>query len=164
MTQHQWDSGFLLVTAPNEQALLENTHALDQQLNTAVQNHQIGAYLALPSWLPNADRQYENQKLIHSFLANSATQEYLSLFDYSLETARTLYSGKQAISLADIQEQLPVSGAQQLLLYGSETIAAIYLLKHVNDWPLITKLATQQPHVLLIDKPQDIICSLACYL
>ncbi len=156
ITQSQWESGFLLVTAPNEQQLLKKTHFLDQQLKAAIQNQQINAYLALTSWLPDTHQQHENQKLIHKLLASGVAQEYLSLLDYKPEATRFLYSGKQTVSLADITQQLPVSGAQQLLLNGSDNIAAIYLLQKVSDWSSVKKLTTQQPYPLLIDKPNDI--------
>lgn len=176
------DNQFLLVRAPNEEALLQRLEALGPQLDTAIKQQELGNYVSLSRYLPSKQKQdaaYQLQGEIYQSqlsavlssiglddsLAPSLSAVYLDAKDSYITPADffELGFGKQLaplwlapLGLAPLEHSTEPSASADNTNLGSDCHGAIVLLGGIEDIAALKARFAKDPQVQLIDKVADI--------
>lgn len=176
------DNQFLLVRAPNEEALLQRLEALGPQLDTAIKQQELGNYVSLSRYLPSKQKQdaayqlqgeiYQSQLTtvlshigLDESLAPSLSAAYLAAKD-SYITPTDFFElglGKQLaplwlapLGLAPIEHSTEPTASAENTNLGSDSHGAIVLLGGIEDIAALKARFAKDPQVQLIDKVADI--------
>ncbi|MDW6001855.1 MMPL family transporter [Vibrio mangrovi] len=155
LTGMQASQQSLIVSAENDEALMQRLETLDEQLAQWKKDHQIQGYQSLTQAIHSIQRQQEDFRLIRQLYRNFGPELAQKL---KLSVPPSLPQKQfQAISLADFL-RLEVSTPVRLLYLGKieQQSAAVVLLKEVTSPEVIRSFARQTPQIRYLNKVQDI--------
>lgn len=176
------DNQFLLVRAPNEEALLQRLEALSPLLDAAIKQQELGNYVSLSRYLPSKQKQdaayqlqgeiYQSQLTtvlssigLDDSLAPSLSAAYLAAKDSYITPADffELGFGKQLaplwlapLGLAPLEHSTEPTANPDNTQRGSDSHGAIVLLGGIEDIAALKTRFAKDPQVQLIDKVADI--------
>ncbi|MGH1379522.1 MAG: MMPL family transporter [Shewanella xiamenensis] len=176
------DNQFLLVRAPNEEALLQRLETLSPQLDAAIKQQELGNYVSLSRYLPSKQKQdaayqlqgeiYQSQLTtvlshigLDDSLAPSLSAVYLDAKDSYITPADffELGFGKQLaplwlapLGLAPLEHSTEPRASADNTQRGSDSHGAIVLLGGIEDIAALKARFAKDPQVQLIDKVADI--------
>ncbi|KJY81964.1 membrane protein [Vibrio galatheae] len=151
----------LVVTAEDDEALMQRLESLETRLNTWQQQDKIQGYQSLSQYLGSFSRQEQDHQLIASLYANQAAQLQSNL------KLTTLPSLNQLFTAVSVQDYLahPVSEAVRFLYVGQvdKQVAAVVVLSGLNAVEEVRAFAAQQNDISYLDKAEEISILFADY-
>ncbi|MCW8344832.1 MMPL family transporter [Vibrio sp. ZSDZ65] len=154
LTGMQSSQQMLVVTADDNEALLQSLESLESQLNDWQDTQIISGYQSLHRYLPSQQRQVEDFTLIQSLYLDQgkALAKALHLTRYpKIAEQPTL------VTLPDYLQH-PVSEPLRFLYLGEieGQVASVILLKDVSDAAIVKALSTQQPQITYLNKAEEV--------
>ncbi|MGF1748688.1 MMPL family transporter [Vibrio cionasavignyae] len=154
LTGMQSSQQMLVVTADDNESLLQSLESIETPLNEWQQSQVISGYQSLHRYLPSQQRQAEDFALIQSLY--SAQAETLAK---SLHLARVpnIVEQPELITLRDYLQH-PVSEPLRFLYLGDidGQMASVVLLKDVSNADAIKALAQQNHHITYLNKAEEV--------
>ncbi|MGI2195817.1 MMPL family transporter [Shewanella baltica] len=123
------DNQFLLVRAPNEEALLQQLERVSPMLDTAITNQELGNYVSLSRYLPSHQRQDTAYRL-QSKIYQTQLEQVLT----SLGLDENLKPELQAAYLAAKTEY--ITPAAFFTLGAGKQLAPLWLAPNEANWPV----------------------------
>ncbi|MGV2986796.1 MMPL family transporter [Vibrio sp. E150_011] len=154
LTGIQASQQMLVVTADNNETLLQSLESLSTTLDTWQQAKVISGYQSLQQYLPSQQRQAEDFALIQSLYQNQGNALSKAL---KLNTPPTIEAKPTLITLPDYLKQ-PVSEPVSFLYLGEieGQTASVILLKDVSDSGVIKDFAQQHDNLTYLNKAEEV--------
>jgi predicted exporter len=147
---------YLMITANNEEALLQAEEALKPRLDPLIDEKSIRSYNAISDWVPSAKRQNENQMLVSGV-------EKKILADISTSLGESLERPVSSNSAFTFKDWLPLKFTQTIQAqYLGEingkwgSVIMINGLNSEQSLAKLAKLAQSSSGVKLIDRSGEI--------
>jgi len=144
----------LLVSADNEQKLLNKLHDLNSTLDHWVSHDIISNYQHINQYLPSINQQKSNFELVSELYQTQAPKLQETL---QLKTLPTLKNAFKPISVTNYL-QSDISKPTRFLWLGniSGQIYSIIILKNINDVHLVKQWTSSKDNVRYLDKTDEI--------
>ncbi|MGD8112775.1 MMPL family transporter [Vibrio sp. TRT 17S01] len=157
----------IVVSAENNETLMQKLERFDQQLLSWQQDHVISDYQSLSQYIGSEQRQHQDHDLIKTLYSNFARPLAHSL---KLATTPKLDADYTPVHLQDYLAN-PVSEAVRFLYLGQvettaepQQVAAVVLLNKVQNPEVIRGVTEKKPDMAYLDKAADISVLFGQYL
>ncbi|WP_455432483.1 MMPL family transporter [Vibrio barjaei] len=154
LTGMQSSQQMLVVTAQNNEALMQTLESLEPQLDSWQDNHVITGYQSLSRYLPSQQRQAEDFKLIQNLYADQAEPLKVAL---QISQLPSMAEQPQLVTLTDYLQNAVSEPVRFLYLGEIEgKVASVILLKDVSSAESIKQLAQQHNNITYLNKAEEV--------
>ncbi|PTC03904.1 hypothetical protein C9980_16620 [Vibrio mediterranei] len=154
LTGMQSSQQMLVITAQNNEALMQTLESLEPQLDSWQDNHVITGYQSLSRYLPSQQRQAQDFELIQNLYADQAEPLKAAL---QISQLPPMAKQPQLITLTDYLKQAVSEPVRFLYLGDIEgKVASVILLKDVSSAESIKQLAHQHNNITYLNKAEEV--------